>query len=146
MTNQPDGAFPNSERWNSRHVISEVVKNWVEVLALCVAGIWALLVFGLQTLPVREKQFDSQAKLTWLEGPAPDTCIADWYVLVKNISSRSLTVRRIDVHVWKFELPVPLATKAAYIDVDTYRPAHPEQYLYSREFEKSSDPLVDEYA
>jgi hypothetical protein len=135
----------SSSKWEHRRVVSDIWKNWFQVIALSIAGIWAVFTFALQSLPNREKQFTSEYSLTWSDGPTPETCVADFYVKVRNISARSVDVRQVDVRMWSYRPPVPSGDEPGYVDAETFRPKG-DHYLSQKKFTLSDDPLVDRYA
>jgi hypothetical protein len=138
-----NGFGAKRQNWRQWWLVSDISKNWAQVLGLIVAGVWVSFTFALQTCPAREKQLASESKLTWLPGPTPDTCIANLYVKVTNISTRSVYVRRVEAQIWNYKVSVPQSVNPTYIDSIT-NPKDPQQYLFQHTFTGRTAPLVDE--
>ena len=133
-------------KWPRWRDTSEVWKNWVEVAGLGIAGVWILIVFGLQSCPTREKQFSSETTFSWKDGPTRETCIAEFYVKITNISARSINIRRVDVRVWQYSLLAPTNGRPGYIDTEQVRPQHESGYAFLARFTGEHAPIVDEYS
>ena len=144
-------ATPAEERLENRRKMSEIIKNAFEVIGGSIAGIWVLVAFGLKDCPNRETHFEeTKGEFTWSPGPTAETCIADWTISIKNISSKSTDINHVEVIVWPLELPVPQGGKPGYLDFQRLRPTDSKQYLFSAEFDKgsepSTDPFIDHYS
>ena len=136
----------SKETWERRRIISEISAHWVQVIGIVVAGAWVVLTFGLKDLPTREEQFLSESELRWKNGATADTCIAEWYVKLRNNSRRSIDVRRVELRIWPYSLPSPQKGAPAFIDTEKVRPGAKREYLFHRELIGREDGLVDPYS
>jgi len=130
-------------RWRST---TEVVRNLIEAVGLVIAGFWVLVTFGLQSCPTRDKQFDSIDKLTWSEGPTPDTCVATYYVMLKNMSSRTLKIGRADVRLFGVTPSAPTEATPAFVYAEAFLPKRNEDYIFYQTLGPPSGSFVDFYA
>ncbi|HSY48473.1 MAG TPA: hypothetical protein VLC46_06665 [Thermoanaerobaculia bacterium] len=131
--------------WTRWRTTTEVAKNLVEAVGLLIAGLWVLLTFGLQSCPAREKQFDSVDKLTWTEGPTPQTCVANYYVMLKNISSRTMRIGRADVRLFRVVPSTPNEMRPAFLNADASRPKRKEDYMFYQTLLPPTGAFVDLY-
>src|SRR5437016_6982390 len=91
-------------------VRSEILKNYFEIAALCLAGAWAIYTFVVKDLPILKRHVDSvedKVKLSWSEPPTPipGFCQADWSVTVKNTGLSSVRIHKVWLRVWRFNPP-----------------------------------------
>ena len=135
-------------RWELRRLVSEVWAHWVQVVAIVTAGVWVAITFGIQYLPVREKQFVSESELRWTKGPTADTCIGEWYLKLRNNSRGSIDVRRVELRIWPYSLPLPRDDRPIFIDTEQFRPKEgtKNKYLFNRIYTAPEDGLVDRYS
>jgi hypothetical protein len=133
-------------QWRQSRIVTDIIRSIIESVGLVIAGVWVLFTFGLQSCPAREKQFDSQEKLTWTDGPTPDTCIANYYVLLKNLSSRKLWIARTNVDIFRVSPVAPTESKPTFVDAEVFRPKRAQDYLFHESLDPVTGPFVDYYA
>src|SRR4051812_14825339 len=90
------------------------VKSVAEILALCLAGLWAIKLYRETAVPAQEKRADLNGKLEW-SGITKDTCLAEYTVTFKNIGTTSIDLSEPELNVWITEEPKTSAV-AKYLD------------------------------
>lgn len=107
----------------SRSVIkdrTEIAKNIVEIVALCIAGGWALYTFGLKDKPSLEHRTKVDSELVWKQASGTGTCEAQLNVTFENIGTTAFDISRVRVRGWEFPaIALEGEEVARYIDVNS---------------------------
>lgn len=87
-------------KWKVR---SEILRNLAEVMALFVAGSWAIWHFWLVEKPTLEPRLQVDSKLQWPTRTLPDQpgyCLAQFGVDVKNIGKVAVDIKTAHIQGW----------------------------------------------
>jgi hypothetical protein len=114
---------PDTTRLDRRSKRVEMAKNWFEMAALLIGGLWALSLFTLKDAPNFNKELKSDIKLEIdsIEGKLAktdsfltDQCDLNVRLNVKNIGYNYLYVDSISTTIW--ELPIDSVAYLHYLD------------------------------
>jgi hypothetical protein len=84
---------------------SEIIKNYVSILAILTAAIWTLYVFYQKDWSTLEPRLDGSGQIEWKGGRVSDTCRAVFRVSLENQGIRSLEVKKVRIRAWEFSEP-----------------------------------------
>jgi hypothetical protein len=88
----------------SKWAYLEYVKWAVEILALFVAGLWALKLYMETGIPEREKRVSIVSQLNWSD-IAADKCLAEYTVTFKNVGKTDIELNSSTLKVWPAKEP-----------------------------------------
>lgn len=87
---------------------TDSVTKWIQVIALCVAGWWTFTNFLVADKPSLEPNLSIKAELKVdRKDFLPDTCLAQYTIIIKNEGKISFDVKDIHFYAWSDELPEP---------------------------------------
>ena len=97
---------------------AEIAKKIVEIVAICVAGIWAYYTFGVKDKPALEHRTKVESELFWTEA-GTGICEVDFRVSFENIGTTAFNIAKVPLRAWEFP-PIKLKDGdiAKYIDVN----------------------------
>ena len=124
----------------------EIIKNIVEILAIIIAGIWALIVFSIKDAPQLSQEFKVDAGIELAEikndphNPFKsfrDTCLLDLNIKIKNIGYKDLYVDSFRTIIWEVDAHKIALSNYLYIDQLF------EDLSYNQETNPKTPALVD---
>jgi len=84
--------------------ISEIVKNYVQVLAWVLAAFWTLWVFRQTQSPFLETRGSTQSLVRWVPRPTnPEQCQANFEVTVGNVGNIPFDVVSVRIRRWAYK-------------------------------------------
>lgn len=95
--------------------VLEIVRTIVEIVALIVAGIWAYSKYLDIEKPLLALRLKSNSDLGWYQTRQPDSCLARFGVVFKNIGTTPIQIDRVTIRAWIIDIPLS-AKPMTYID------------------------------
>lgn len=95
--------------------VSEIIKNFGEVFALIVAGLWAYTQFLETESPSLEIRGFSESALNWYQTPEFNHCLGQFGVSIRNIGKKSFNISNGTIRVWLVD-PPPSGQLISYLD------------------------------
>lgn len=80
--------------------VTEIIKNFTQVVALIVAGVWAYTHFLEAESPSLEVRSSSESTLDWYHTPDAKYCLGRFGVSIKNIGKESFNIDKAIVRIW----------------------------------------------
>jgi hypothetical protein len=100
-------------------MLSEVVRNYFQIIAILVAAVWTIYVFYGKEAPLLERRLDIKRDLRFEDGLRPETCRAIFNVSFENSGVRAIDIKKLRIRAWRIPaVEVPMAN-ATYYDFTT---------------------------
>ncbi|MEI6946715.1 hypothetical protein V9K67_05890 [Paraflavisolibacter sp. H34] len=97
---------------------SEIVKNYVQVLAVIIAGVWAYNLFLKKEAPGLESVVNLNTVLNKYPTINKDANNFTFYVEFKNNGISAVDISKVKIAVWKFKLDLKNVSKPTYINIE----------------------------
>jgi hypothetical protein len=100
---------------------SEVIKNYMQIVAIVIAGIWTASVFYQKDKPALQFRVDGKGDVQWEQGQTSDACRAVFDVAFQNIGTTSFDIEKVRIRAWRFSKPPKKENDSAiYYDFNPY--------------------------
>jgi hypothetical protein len=124
-------------RLEKSRVITEIVKSLAEIIALIIAGLWALSNFQEAEKPSLESRANTESLMQWFHSPDQNHCLGSLGVKIKNIGKKSINLDRAVLSVWVIDQPT-YEKEITYLDPEQF---HTEKAVYEKNFVAGQDKL-----
>jgi hypothetical protein len=130
------------EQATSKWILLERAKKGVEIIAIVIAGLWALKLYRETDVPAQEKRPSIQSELKWTAN-SKESCLAEYTVTFKNVGKTSIDLGSPTLKVWVTDQP-KLNGQAEYLDPHALIANSPqfEQRLTNEEYANHYPPDV----
>lgn len=113
--------------------LSEVIRNYFQIIAISVAAVWTTYVFYGKEAPLLEQRTNITNSLDVQVGFLPSTCRALFNVILENVGVRAFDVEKVRIRAWALDpekmptryydfttelTPENLITDKAYLDTE----------------------------
>jgi hypothetical protein len=120
--------------------LSEVVKNYFQIIAILVAAVWTIYVFYGKEAPLLETRTNITNNLVTEVGYIPNACDALFNVTIQNTGVGAFDVERVQIRAWSLDpekMSTPyydyttglgsenLVTDKSYVDTDPAAEVYP---------------------
>lgn len=119
-------------------VITEIIKNITQMIALIVAGLWAFSNFQDTEKPSLESRAHSDSVLEWYQSPESNRCLVSFGITVKNIGKKAIDFNNVSLRIWVVEQP-PLDKAITYLEPEEFQSGKPN---YEKSFRIETDNLA----
>src|ERR1700745_3489050 len=114
MSKRPD---QTGQPHTTRQQSSEVLKNYTEVAALAVAGLWAIFTFCQKDFPNLRPRLRVRTDIKWSR--VDKRCVAKVIIDITNPSNRTVDVQMVRYRAWTYSNTAYAAASTAYFDPET---------------------------
>jgi hypothetical protein len=97
---------------------SEITKNYVQVLAIIIAGIWTYVIFFKKDAPSLESIVNLSSNLRKQNTLNANVNEFTFDVTFKNNGISAIDIRKVRISVWKFNLDIKSISALTYIDME----------------------------
>lgn len=111
--------FNNKIKMQKAKDISEVIKNWVQIVAVIGGGIWAYYTFGQKEAPSLEPRADVNSSMSWQDASSDSTCRALFKVIFHNTGNSSFDISKVVLKGWLFDEIHDNGNAATFLDIDS---------------------------
>jgi hypothetical protein len=99
--------------------VSEVIRNYSQIIAILVAAAWTYYVFYGKEAPLLEERIEADQSLSFRDGLRPGTCKAIFYASFKNTGVRAIDIKKLRIRAWGVASVEVPAANAIYYDFST---------------------------
>jgi hypothetical protein len=86
----------------SKKDLSEVIKNYAQIVAVVIAGIWTQHVFSQKESPNLEPRGSAHSEIKWIKENGPSEFTVLFNVTLENIGVTPFNISKIQVRGWEF--------------------------------------------
>jgi len=83
--------------------VSEIIKNYAQIAALVVAGIWAYYIFGQKEAPSLEPMADIKGNISWHDSADTNFCRGIYTVTLQNTGNSTFEITKVHMKAWMFK-------------------------------------------
>lgn len=83
--------------------VSEIIKNYAQVAALVIAGIWAYYIFGQKEAPSLEPMADIKSDISWHDSADTSFCRGIFKVTMQNTGNSTFEITKVHMKAWMFK-------------------------------------------
>ena len=113
-TNGPE-KNPNSNSTSA----SSKIKDWVQIVAILLGGVWAYYVWHNRDWPSLATRQKSESKVTWAHRQN-DTIHAEYLVTMTNGGSKAFTIARAHLRVWTLDKSIAFKKDSSFLDANRF--------------------------
>lgn len=100
---------------------SEIIKNYMQIFAIVIAGIWTAWVFYQMEKPLLQFRADGKCEVQWEQGDMSDACRAVFDVEFQNSGKTHFDIEKVRIRAWRFrKLPMKENDSTVYFDFNPY--------------------------
>ena len=132
--------------------LSERIKNYVEIAAIVIGGIWALYTFVLKDKPSLALRRKATSSLEWKMTRDKNICDAAFNITLENTGSSTFRIKKAHLKAWICdELTLAPGQTAKYVDADNLKRSgivfFEKTYLYTGndDIENLGKPFIGRY-
>jgi hypothetical protein len=98
---------------------SSKIKDWVQIVAILLGGIWAYYVWHNRDWPSLATRQKSESKVTWAHRQN-DTIHAEYLVTMTNGGSKAFTIARAHLRVWTLDKSTAFKKDSGFLDANRF--------------------------
>src|SRR4029453_17833630 len=92
------------------------IKMVLEVIAIPLAGAWAIAVFWRTELPSITPRAELKGEIVWDVYGQSEECLAEYKVSFKNLGRQTLKVTRVLINAWELDPMAPIGGPVIFFD------------------------------